>query len=270
MPTDISIVIPTFRRPEPLREALQSVLRQQGVSLEVQVCDDSPEGSARAVVESLGDERVHYHKRAVPTGGRPALVRNEGFRETSGRFVHFLDDDDRVCAQDTYRTAIDALEANPQRGVAFGRVQPFGDDPVAVAHEQAYFAEGARRARRAARTGSRHWMVANLLFKDTVLVNSACIIRSECFAALGGYNPALRVVEDVELYVRAIRRFGCVYLDRAVMEYRVLPGSLMDRETDSPAVAESYGLMYESYRTSYGPAEFFALKCFARGVLHFL
>lgn len=50
MSADFSVVIPTFRRPKELKDALASVLSQIGVTLEVFVIDDSPEGSAKGVV----------------------------------------------------------------------------------------------------------------------------------------------------------------------------------------------------------------------------
>src|SRR5262249_9697815 len=96
MPPDISVVIPTFRRPRELVDAVHSALAQTGFSIEVLVVDDSPEGSAREAIAALDDPRVSYLKRSVPSGGSPALVRNDGWPRTSGRFVHFLDDDDRV------------------------------------------------------------------------------------------------------------------------------------------------------------------------------
>ena len=51
--TDFSVVIPTYRRKNQLGEALASVLRQSGVTLEILVIDDCPDGSARDVVGAL-------------------------------------------------------------------------------------------------------------------------------------------------------------------------------------------------------------------------
>src|SRR5207302_492501 len=150
------VVVPTFRRPNELREAIASVLVQPGVSVDVLVLDDSPEGSARGVVESIADPRVTYATRDVPSGGRPALVRNEGWPRTTGRYVHFLDDDDRV-AKGAHRDMVKALDDHPNKGVVFGRIEPFGDDPKALAHEREFFRDGAHRARIAGRTGSRRW-----------------------------------------------------------------------------------------------------------------
>jgi glycosyltransferase involved in cell wall biosynthesis len=77
-PLDVSVIIPTFHREKQLLEAIGSAQRQGGVTLEIIVVDDSPDASARDAVAALGDSRVRYVLRPQPSGGRPALVRNDG------------------------------------------------------------------------------------------------------------------------------------------------------------------------------------------------
>ncbi len=129
MPIDFSVVIPTFRRPRELIEAISSALRQQDASIEVIVIDDSPEGSAEAAVGGLGDPRVTYLKNQNPTGGVPSVVRNIGWPMARGRFVHFLDDDDLV-AEGYYAAVKMAFAENPTIGLVFGRIEPFGGGPA--------------------------------------------------------------------------------------------------------------------------------------------
>lgn len=266
---DVTVVIPTFRRPELLREAITGALTQEGVNVEVVVVDDSPEGSARSAVASFADPRVHYIKNERPSGGNPALVRNAGWPKSRGRFIHFLDDDDRP-VQGFYRAAVQAFEQNPDRGVVFGRVEPFGADPNALVHEREFFADATRRARIAARMRSRRWMTAVLLFQPTVLVNSACMIRRECVASVEGYNPDIPMNEDIDLYQRAVRKFGCVFLDRVVIEYRILGDSLMHGRGDDNKLAEAYRKMYAGYRRTNGVGEWLALKVFSKTLLQFI
>jgi glycosyltransferase involved in cell wall biosynthesis len=267
---DISVIIPTFRRPALLVETIQSVLDQQQVRIEIIVVDDSPEGSARPVVDGFGDSRLTYLKREPPSRGKPALVRNAGWPLARGRFVHFLDDDDRV-ATGYYRAAIETFDAHPERGVVFGRIEPFGDDASgAMWRERAFFAAAARRAKLASRVNSKFWMVANLLFKETLLVNSACIIRRECISSLDGYDASLMLNEDVDFYCRAIRRFGFAFLDRVVLHYRIIPDSLMHGRANDEPLVDSYRRMYARYRETHGSAELLAMKLFARTVLRAL
>jgi glycosyltransferase involved in cell wall biosynthesis len=264
---DISVIIPTFRRPALLVEAISSVLGQEGVNTEIIVIDDSPEGSALEAVKGCDDERVRYMRCDPPSGGKPAHVRNLGWRKAAGRIVHFLDDDDRA-GDGFYRAAIDLFDRNPRTGVVFGHIQPFSSqDDTAMEHERRYFADASRRARLASTLGSRYWLVANLLFRQTLLVNSACLIRRECIAELNGYDTELGLNEDVDFYCRAIRRFGFEFLDRVAVNYRILPDSLMHGRCDDRRLVESYKRMYARYRASHGVMELLALKLFARTVL---
>ena len=54
---DVSVITPTFRSEKQVVESVQSALAQKGVSVEVIVLDDSPDGSARSAVESIRDAR---------------------------------------------------------------------------------------------------------------------------------------------------------------------------------------------------------------------
>jgi glycosyltransferase involved in cell wall biosynthesis len=264
---DVSVVIPTFRRRELLLEAIQSALRQERVSVEVIVVDDSPEGSAREAVQALNDKRVRYVQSATPSGGKPALVRNDGAKRANGRFVHFLDDDDLV-AEKYYRDAVAAFEAHPDCGVVFGQIQPFSvPDSAALVHERKFFNTAARRTRFWSSLGSRWAMTASLLFMPTLLVNSACLIRREHVQALGGYDANILLNEDVDFFCRAIRIFGCRFLDQVVVHYRILPNSLMHGRTGNDQLIASYQRMYARYRETHGAVELLVLKIFARTVM---
>lgn len=266
MSPDISVIVPTFRRPKELIEAVQSALSQQGVCVEVIVLDDSPEGGAHDAILSLADTRVIYIKMPSPSGGKPALVRNTGWPHAKGRFVHFLDDDDRV-AEGAYAAMRAALDARPDVGVVFGCIAPFGNDPEVLQREQAYFERATIQARRFARLRSKRLLTAYLLFHATLLVNSACMIRRACIAPLGGYDPDCVLNEDTHFYLRAIRRSGYTFVDRAVIHYRTGAPSLMScRNGDDPLI-QAYHHIHYRYRAEYGTLEYLTMKILARTLL---
>jgi glycosyltransferase involved in cell wall biosynthesis len=97
--TRISVVIPTYRRPQLLLRCLEAVLSQQGVPAdahEVIVVDDGHDDATLAAVQSLvrredAAPRVFYIR---PRKGRgPAVARNAGWREAHGKLIAFTDDD---------------------------------------------------------------------------------------------------------------------------------------------------------------------------------
>jgi glycosyltransferase involved in cell wall biosynthesis len=261
MVAKISVVIPTFRRPALLKEAIESVLTQQ-VQTDIIVVDDSPERSAEQVAKSFGS-LVNYQANPNPSGGWPSRVRNLGWPRASAPLIHFLDDDDRVPVGHYLKT-IDTFAKHPAVGVVFGVVSPFSHEGEELDHEQSFFDSSARRARSAARLGPKLGFCMQMFFEPTLLVCSAAIVRKEVVSTLGGFDPDARLVEDVEFYARAIRRSGAKFLDRTALHYRIGPTSLMRSKPWGDEVRRSYQLMYKKYRRDYGPNEFLALKVLAR------
>jgi GT2 family glycosyltransferase len=260
MAPDISVIIPTYRRPGPLVEAIESVLAQKGASCEILVIDDCPEGSAEQAVRPFADRGVIYLRSPSPSGGRPAVVRNFGFKQARADIIHFLDDDD-LAPEGYYAEAIDVFARRPDIGVVFGKVEPFGD--IDVATERDYFETAYRRARRYGQFGPKLGLSAAMFFQRTLLICSAGMVRKSCVEAIGGFDPEPSLAEDVDFYARAIRHSGAYVLDRTSIHYRIGP-SLMRLPDRQPLIDSSYRAIHARYRREHGPVDFFALKTFAK------
>jgi glycosyltransferase involved in cell wall biosynthesis len=95
---DISVVIPTYKRPDLLQRCLEPLLEQSLPTdrYEVIVVDDGQTEDTRALVENLaaatnGRPLLRYLR---PEGTRgPAAARNRGWRAARGEVVAFTDDD---------------------------------------------------------------------------------------------------------------------------------------------------------------------------------
>ena len=89
----ISIVIPTFNRPQLLIErALRSALAQDYSPLEVLVVTDGPDPLTEAALSAVHDSRLRAL--TLPYNAGPSAVRNFGVQEARGQWIAFLDDDD--------------------------------------------------------------------------------------------------------------------------------------------------------------------------------
>jgi glycosyltransferase involved in cell wall biosynthesis len=96
-PPRLSVVIPTYRRPELLARCLVAVLTQsiERDAYEIIVVDDGHDDATRAQVEAMqppgGAPALRYLR---PVQGRgPAVARNAGWRAARGMLVAFTDDD---------------------------------------------------------------------------------------------------------------------------------------------------------------------------------
>lgn len=92
----ISVVIPTFKRPDMLKRLLESILAQTLLPLEIIIVDDcSPDQeSYDKVVDQFKHKNVeiNYHSLAE-NAGAPAC-RNLGIRMAKGDWIALVDDDD--------------------------------------------------------------------------------------------------------------------------------------------------------------------------------
>jgi glycosyltransferase involved in cell wall biosynthesis len=116
-----SIVIPAFRRPEKLREAVRSALHQDLApeQFEVIVVDSSPDDENVKVISDLQAEArcvLRCYKKE-PEGPGPS--RNLGAREARGQFLAFMDSDCQAYPQ-WLRKALAAFEDGV--GLVSGRI----------------------------------------------------------------------------------------------------------------------------------------------------
>ncbi|HEX5125529.1 MAG TPA: glycosyltransferase [Rhodocyclaceae bacterium] len=111
----VSVVVPTYRRPDLLQRLLQALLRQDMPfeSYEIVVADDGPDPITASRVRAIA--RQHHAPRiiylAVTNSQGPAGARNCGWRAAHGRIVAFTDDD-TIPAQDWLRRGVEALSDN--------------------------------------------------------------------------------------------------------------------------------------------------------------
>ncbi len=129
VPFDVSVVIPTFRRPESLARALQSCQRQLGVlSYEVVVVDNSPERSASGLVAEMAvRSAVPIRYEHEPVAG-VAAARNRGVAAANAPLIAFLDDDEE--ADEHWLASLVATRALHDADAVFGAVVARIDGPA--------------------------------------------------------------------------------------------------------------------------------------------
>ncbi len=94
----VSVIIPTYGRPNLLLRAINSVLNQSYSNIEIIVVDDNNPGSLerdqtqKLLKKYIQENKIMYIKMDKNVGG--ALARNKGVEASSGELICFLDDDD--------------------------------------------------------------------------------------------------------------------------------------------------------------------------------
>jgi GT2 family glycosyltransferase len=117
----ISVIIPTYRREEPLQDTLEDVFEQDYPAFEVLVVDQTPthEPKIQSYLEQLADNgKIRWFR--VDWASLPG-ARNYGVRRASGEIIVFIDDDiqmPRECLKAHARN----YQERPEVGAVAGRV----------------------------------------------------------------------------------------------------------------------------------------------------
>jgi GT2 family glycosyltransferase len=93
--TRVSVVIPTYRRPELLARCLAALAEQDlpPDEYEVLVADDAASTQTRAQVADWAESHSNVHYLPVRGSHGPAAARNVGWRAARGEVIAFTDDD---------------------------------------------------------------------------------------------------------------------------------------------------------------------------------
>lgn len=111
----VTVMMCTYNRREPLRVAIRSVLDQTHRDFEIVIVRDGGEDVAD-IVRSFDDDRIMYLARDNNRGKGASL--NEGLAAARGKYVAYLDDDDKWYPNHL-ETLLVALREHPECGAAY-------------------------------------------------------------------------------------------------------------------------------------------------------
>jgi glycosyltransferase involved in cell wall biosynthesis len=201
----VTVVIPCYNHGCFLPDAIESALAQTYPSVEVIVVNDgSTDDTAEVAARYPSVRCLHQANQGLPA------ARNAGWRAGRGRFVIFLDADDRLLPH-AVDVGVAALMAHPDAGMAVGLERRIAADGSPLPTP------------RRARVEREHY--AALLRRCWIVVATA-IYRRDALVTVGGFDSTLRFAEDYDLYLRLAMRFPIVDHYNEVSEYRQHAGTL--------------------------------------------
>jgi glycosyltransferase involved in cell wall biosynthesis len=210
----VTVVIPVYKRAQFVRQAIDSVLAQTFQDFELILIEDGSH-VAEAIAEGYRG-RLRY---AWQENQGVSKARNAGVAMGSAPWIAFLDDDDLWLPEKLERQ-IRAAEAAPD---------------VALVHTDHVFleADGSERPgpRKIPSAQVPSGWVSRELFLSNFIITSSTLIRREAFEGVGGFDTALRLVEDYDLWIRISRRFRVMFIPERLTIYRV-HDSNMTRQGD--------------------------------------
>ncbi|MEM6392371.1 MAG: glycosyltransferase family 2 protein [Planctomycetota bacterium] len=200
----ISVVIPTYCRPEMLRVTLDSVLAQDYRPMQLIITDDSPDDASERMVQGFvvpdGIELVY--RRNTPALRQAGNV-NQGFGLAAGQWTVLIHDDDALLPG-CIETLVAASREHPEAVLLYGRQRVWSHDG---SDDGDGAAEWANRlvGRTSDRVGVQPDALSAALTRQ--VPNNGYLVRTESARAVG-YRPESEVghVCDFDFGVRLAQR----------------------------------------------------------------
>jgi glycosyltransferase involved in cell wall biosynthesis len=196
----VSVVITCYNQARFLGDAIDSVLRQSYTHFEIIIVDDgSQDDPARiaSVYENLCF--IRQHNQGV------SAARNAGLIQCRGKYVVFLDADDRLLPK-ALETGVLAHESHPSAGFVYGQYRSIDFDGA------------PSRTPEQVPVNDRHY--AELLCRNYIGLPGMVMHRRDVLESLGGWDRTADHAGDWELYLRVTKKYPIFCHHHPVVEYR--------------------------------------------------
>lgn len=208
----VSVIIPVYNRPRLLREALRSVLSQEGVFFELIPADDGSTDETPSVIRDLcrsfrEDSSFCLSVKALrlPHSGFPGRVRNAGVSAASAPFITFLDSDD---------LRLPSSLASQLK--LFREAEARNPDTILLHGREIWNREGriiSQRKQRHRRSGD----VFSSALEKCMIGPSTVWMRRDRFRDAGGFREDLEIAEDYELWLRLCAEGRVAYAEEPLV-----------------------------------------------------
>ncbi|HEX8854558.1 MAG TPA: glycosyltransferase, partial [Thermoleophilaceae bacterium] len=249
----VTVLTPVFDGEAHLAEALDSVASQTFEDWECVVVDDGSRDASAEIARrfAAADDRFRVHSQE--NRGQPYAL-NAGLGLARGRYVAILDADD-VALPDRLERQVGRLESDERLGLVGGAVVMIAGDGRDLGLAEYPLGDGEIRQR---------------LEERTAFVHSAATFRRELAIAAGGYRPAARLAEDLDLWLRLAERAALANLADPVVRYRMHPGQLSITRIEEQVMSVQAGLAAARERRAGRPDPLVGVERLDRELLHSL
>lgn len=190
MSVAISIIVPTYKRPELLARCLSSIRQQSHTDFEVLVVDNARDSQeTRSIVSQMNDARFIYLNEVIPG---VSAARNLGLQQAQGKLILFVDDDDEIVP-----TMLEKL-------LAFMQQPEQSDIDFTWCGVTKLFEENATIV------DEKFFLVSEQDLRDMtflVKIGTGCglCVRKEALLEVGGFDEGYKLSEDRDLLIKLIK-----------------------------------------------------------------
>ena len=196
----VSVVIPTYKRPNKLSRAIDSVLNQTYPNVEIIVIDDNdPDTEGRMQTEHImeayiSNSRVIYIRHDRNKNG--AAARNTGAKFSKAKYIALLDDDDEFLPR-KIESQVEKLEnLSSEWGACYS---------------MAYMKKPNKAYIELQENREGYLYLKALTRELTILAGSNLLVRKCVWDEVGGFNETFKRNQDIEFTTRILKKYKLAY-----------------------------------------------------------
>jgi len=213
----LTVAIPTYQGERHLKEALQSILGQEGVSFDLLICDDRSEDQTLSLAREVAGDRA----RILVNTERLGLAGNwnQCVQQCSTDLIAIFHQDDRM-EVDHLRSHVQAFESAPQAGFVCSEASVIDETGRAISDQIIERGGVSAVDRFFAPREFLPWLaVRNPLRCSSITLNR------EAHRAVGGFDASYRYVVDWDFWIRVSRSWPVVWKAHPTIAMRWHTGS---------------------------------------------
>lgn len=227
----VSVIVPTYNRPETLSIALKSVLNQAYQDFEIIVINDGGV-DIKNLIDDLNKEKNIIYLNHATNRGLPA-ARNTGIRASRGKYISYLDDDD-IFYPEHLKTLVDFLETTDYK----------------IAYTDSYRAvykhfRGETVFQRKEIFHSSDFDGDRIFVENFIPV--LCFMHERtCFNKVGMFDESLTSHEDWELWIRMSQKFSIGHIPKITCEFSWIDDDMRESQRRSEFLSTLLSI-YDKY-----------------------
>ncbi len=203
----VSVIIPYFNRPLWCKDAIKSVLAQSYRNFEIIVVDDGSDKRLSETFDVGGYPMIRY-ERQDHLG--VSFARNRGINLARGKYIAFLDDDD-IFLPDKLLIQVEAMENFPEYAMSYSHALMMNEDGFLIA------------GKKWGGNVSGNIYPELLFIKNSFITVPTVMIRIGVLKEVGGFNVAMNVCEDLDLWRRIAKGRKILHIQKNLAVIRQHP-----------------------------------------------
>lgn len=235
----LSVIVPNFNKEAYIEECINSILHQTYTLFELIIIDDCSTDNSKHIITKLSEVDSRIKTIFLTENKGVSNARNVGVKNSSGRYITFIDSDDVYLNKDKLKNEMKLIQLYNNKGqdiIAYSQDINMDKDGKVIGRK----CPGVLMPRSEILTDAVSGFRASKAPRDYVL-------KKDLLIRVGGYSFPINYFEDLDLRIRLAMESKFVYTYEIGTGYRVVGDGLSSGHSINEAIHASDSIRKQYY-----------------------